>query len=109
MPEDRIIVSVLPFEKPRNKAEEEFNDLAMKYYLDVSARALEKSVTVFVPNPDHPSHVYVLTAGWTGEGWRTHTACMNRTQLFAFAEVVVDAEEKALRQMDRELREAGKN
>lgn len=109
MSEDRIIISVLPFENPKNDAERQINDEAMKFYLDPVKRENGNGICVFTANPDHPGHMYHCSAGWTKEGWRTYTTCMDAEQLVNFCDVAVTAEEEVLRFLDEVERSANKN
>lgn len=113
MSEDKIIVSVLPFENPKNAAEQKLNDEAMKFYLDREMRDKGMGVSLYAANPDHPGHMYRCHAGWTEQGWRTFVTCTGVNEMKEFADGVFLAEDRmkqiSMRQRLAEMKAANKN
>jgi hypothetical protein len=101
MSEDKIIIGILPFPNPKNVAEKFINTEVEKIYLDPEMRKRQVSYLKLLPNPDHPFHMYLICAGWTEQGWRVFSKCLDQDTVFSYGEMVVTAEEQLLEAGER--------
>jgi hypothetical protein len=83
---ESIIIDIEPFPNPENDIETEANRIALAWYADKTAREEQQGQTMHAIHPEKPDHAYMVSFGWTRDGWRVFAVLMDERTFGAWSE-----------------------